>query len=119
VTKEEFYAQARISSFFPLVFRTGARWNALSGKCGDCDREFEDRDLRGEVSSPFSSVFIVRATGFCSTCNLLTPFSYRLHEDMGMTGISPHTGEWVRWEAKPGTLFERLRKILGWARLEP
>lgn len=118
MTEDELRALPRISSFFPLVFRTGTRWNQISGTCGSCKTPIEDCDLRGEVTRPFPSVYIVCAVGFCRPCHLLTPFTYRLHEDMGMTGIDHRTGEWARWEPKPATLFGRLR---GWfrARLSP
>jgi len=112
MTEDDLRALPRLSSFFPIVFRTGARWNRLSGECGKCGRAIEDRDLRGEVAHPFPSVFVVSATGYCRVCRLLTPFSYRLHEDMAMTGIDRRTGEWARWEARPTTLRGKLRKWL-------
>ncbi len=85
-TLDEFRAMVPIERRFPLVFRSGARWDSFEGHCGACDRAFEPRELRGTVEQPFASVFVVDALGYCEACRLLTPFLYRFHEDMGMTG---------------------------------
>jgi hypothetical protein len=110
MTRDEFQALPRISSFFPIVFQKGGRWNQCSGKCNECKTRIEDDDLRGHVTHPFSNVYIVSAIGFCRPCDSFLAFTYRLHEDMGMTGIDPHTGEWARWESRPASLWTRLRK---------
>jgi hypothetical protein len=98
VTLDEFLALPVVSSSFPLVFRSGARWTHLSGSCGKCDAEIPDESLRGSVSRPIDSVFVIDAVGLCASCNTLTPVLYRLHEDMSMTGPSPQDGLWSRWE---------------------
>jgi hypothetical protein len=100
VTKDEFYERQVLSSFFPLIFDNGTQWTSFTGQCNQCGKDILDADLRGMVTRPFARVFIVDAFGFCPSCELLTPYRYRLHADMGLTGISPKTGEWSRWEPK-------------------
>ncbi len=112
---DEFYEQPTVQSFFPLVFGDGARWETFTGRCGTCDGALGEGELRGTVTRPFGSVFIIDAWGYCGGCRRLTPFKYRMHEDMGMTGQYPGTGDWVRWEPRRGWSLRRwLRGLLTW-----
>lgn len=111
MTRDELHELPLLSSFFPLVFRSGARWERFHGRCGKCDAELPDGSLRGSVTHPFDPVYVVEAMGLCPSCDTLTPFSYRLHEDMSMTGPSPRDGGWSRWEA-PRSAWRRLLSAL-------
>lgn len=53
--------------------------------------------LRGRLIPSTSKVYTVDAFGWCESCQLLSPFRYRLHSDLSLTGI--RDGEWVRWQA--------------------
>ncbi len=105
MTLDEFRALPLVRDRFPLVFSNGGRWESLEGLCSSCSTALVE--LRGTVEHPFTCVFIVEAWGYCRACRLLTSFQYRFHEDMGMTGKSPLTGEWVRWEPKRRWSFWR------------
>jgi len=112
VSRADFHEMPMLSSFFPLSFKGGATWTQFDGLCGSCDREFGPDKIRGTVTQPFDSVFIVDAMGLCDLCDKVTPFKYRLHKD-GITGVSPQTGEWSRWSFRDRSLWG---KLLAWWR---
>ena len=101
MTLDEFKALPALRDSFPLVFADGARWEALTGFCGRCSRPIEADNLKGSAHARWSKlgpfVYDVRAMGYCSECQLLTPFNYRMHQDMSMTGCDSD-GCWWRWE---------------------
>jgi hypothetical protein len=101
MTLDEFHALPALSASFPLIFTNGARWDELVGHCGRCYRRIEADNLKGSASAWWSKlgpfVYDVRALGYCSECHLLTPFNYRMHHDMSMTGL--RDGEWCRWRS--------------------
>ena len=111
MTRSEFFDLPLLSSLFPLVFKNGVRWTRFSGLCGHCDRKLQQGEIRGSVTRPFDSVFVVDAVGLCGACGMITPFKYRLHRDLGITGVSPQTGEWARWQAHRPSLWKR---FLAW-----
>lgn len=110
MTLEEFYRREPVAGQLPMVFPNGARWDTFRGTCGSCPHVFEATELRGPVTQPFAGVFVVDAWGYCSECRRLTPFQYRLTEDMGMTGRAPDGG-WARWEPKRSGWRSWLRKL--------
>lgn len=119
MTKDEFNALPLLKSFFPLVFRSGGRWEQFSGMCGSCDVAFKDENFRGtvvlderevqppplalinlgddEVPKLSAQVFTIKALGYCPKCDLLTPIEYQMHENMGMSGYDT-SGKWTHWE---------------------
>jgi hypothetical protein len=114
MTLEEFRALPAVRSGFPLVFASGARWNEMSGCCARCERPIDPDNLRGAVipwgPSHAVKVYVVRALGYCPRCRLLTPFDYRFHEDMSMTGEKD--GEWVRWPPPRPSFWTRSLRFL-------
>lgn len=113
MTFDEFRTLPAISSGFPLVFASGARWNELTGTCARCARPIEPDNLRGNVipwgPSHAVKVYVVDSLGYCPICELLPPFHYRLHQDMSMTGEKD--GEWVRWPPPKPSLLARVRRL--------
>jgi hypothetical protein len=109
MTLDEFQALPALSASFPLVFADGARWDELTGHCGRCSRPIEADNLKGSASAWWSKlgpfVYDVRAFGYCPECRLLTPFHYRMHQDMSMTGLMD--GEWCRWRSPVRTSLVR------------
>jgi hypothetical protein len=95
---------------FPLVFPNGAMWSSFKAFCNGCRCEMAD--LRGTVTKPYPTIFVVEAYGLCEPCRLITTVSYRLHDDVSMSGRSPTTGRWSRWEVER-PWWVRLRR---WAR---
>ena len=117
MTLDEFQALPALASGFPLVFSSSARWNEFTGYCARCEKPIEPDNLRGNVT-PWGSgyrgvtakVYVVDALGYCPGCKLLTPFQYRLHEDMSMTGEKD--GEWVRWPPPEPSFWARVRRFV-------
>ena len=109
MTLDEFQAMSALGASFPLVFANGARWDKLTGHCGKCSRPIDADNLKGIAHAwgpkPAPFVYDVRALGYCSECHLLTPFHYRMHRDMSMTGL--RDGEWWCWRASRESLFRR------------
>lgn len=104
MTLDEFQAMPLLSASFPLVFAGGARWDEFTGHCGRCARSIEADNLKGSAHAwgPKHAplVYDVRAIGYCPECRLLTPFHYRMHDDMSMTGW--RDGKWCRWGSAAG-----------------
>lgn len=111
MTLDDFYALPRLSTFFPLVYKDGAKWNKLTADCRDCNVQIDDRDVRGDVRQPFPDIFIIDAKGYCQWCRRLSRIEYRLLGDRSMVGQDLKTGEWLRWEAQAmWTWRARLRR---------
>jgi hypothetical protein len=130
VLVSEFFAQPLLSSFLPLRFSpdTKQTWNSIEAYCSRCKDHIEDENVRGTVlvrreggvayrSQGPIHAFRIEAGGYCTKCNLISPLLYDLNEDMTMSGPSPHTGEWVTWEANrtPWRIkaWKRIKKVLG------
>lgn len=120
MTREDFFQLPELSSFFPLVFASGGQWTWFSGICGNCGRELSGRYLRGEVDrsaeDSYRSIrysFEMRGVGLCESCNKLTTYTYALHDDMTLSGISPRTGEMSLWRSRPDWFRNLLRKVFG------
>jgi hypothetical protein len=117
MTLDEFQALPTLASGFPLVFASGARWNEFTGYCARCEKPIEPDNLRGNVipwgldyRNVTAKVYVVDSLGYCPRCKLLTPFHYRLHEDMSMTGEKD--GGWVCWPPPKPSLWARVLKFL-------
>ena len=104
---KEFYRLRTVVFHFPLVFQSGYRWETFEGTCNKCGETFPPGDLRGQVTQPFPGCFVLQARGNCWGCAMFTPFHYRLHEDGGITGPDPRTGEWARWEGRRSWSLKR------------
>jgi hypothetical protein len=97
-----------ISSQFPVKLSSGAVWLELRGQCAECGGYIDDGYLRGCISRPIPDVAVVEAVGVCRSCRVLTPFLYRLHHDMRISGVIG--GKWLEWKCKPSWV-NRLRRI--------
>jgi hypothetical protein len=93
-----------IASQMPVEFDNGACWVAFTGECKFCGNDIPEKLLHGLVSRPITSVAVVEAIGVCPECRMATPFLYRMHDDMRLTG--PRADGWKTWRAEP-TLLER------------
>ena len=95
----ELLAQPSIDSQMPVKFSSGATWEHFKGQCRECEVEIKDSLLTGRVTRPFPGVAVIEAVGICYACRLITPFHYRLHDDMRVTGQS-NDGTWKTWKAR-------------------
>lgn len=93
-----------IESQFPVAFDDGGGFPMFTAYCAQCNSPIENQHLRGRVTRPKKDTYSVEAAGACFTCKIATPVNIRLHQDGTMTGISPHTGQWEKWDKKPGFL---------------
>ena len=105
----EFLAQPSISSQMPVVFKNGARWDALSGCCKGCGKDIEQSLFTGRLARLVESAVTVDAVGVCDPCRLVTKFSYRLHDDMRVTGFTDR--RWATWQARPARPFGQLPRL--------
>lgn len=97
-----------IASQLPVGFENGAEWEHLTGMCNICCEEIPDDLLRGAVTKPRSDLVVVEAMGICRVCMVATPFLYRFHADMRITGICG--GKWRTWKPRP-SWGDRLRAL--------
>jgi hypothetical protein len=91
-----------LESQFPVVFADGGGFPLITAYCAQCNRPIENQHLRGRVIRTRSDMVTLEAAGACFHCKIATPVYYRLHQDGTMTGISPKTGKWTEWNARPG-----------------
>lgn len=110
VRDTELLAAPTIASQMPVVLANGARWESFAGHCSGCGLPVERDLMTGMVSRPFANVAVVEAAGQCKPCNLVSRYSYRLHEDMRITGRDAE-GRWATWLARP-TLAALARRWL-------
>jgi hypothetical protein len=103
----------KLSSQFPIVFPDGGTWTEFTCECNICSKDILDENTLGTVELVFGT-YIIKATGYSKDCNFTTRYSYRMHPDMGMTGIDK-TGNWYRWTPKrvPKSLVTRILNWIG------
>jgi hypothetical protein len=114
MTLEEFRQLPQLSKSFPLVFESGATWRQITARCAKCNVKLPDESLRGEVTRPFRNIFTIDALAYCQKCEGLTTIRYNLTPDLGLSGKSPVTGEWARWEPHISLWQRFLRWIRSW-----
>jgi hypothetical protein len=108
--ERDLLGMASIASQMPVEFANGARWEDFTGNCKFCQRDIPGDLLRGAVTRPLPSVAVVEAVGVCPACRIATPFLYRMHDDMRLTG--PREDGWRTWRPEP-TWWERVKIMLG------
>lgn len=96
MTSQEFPRAFPISASLPWIFESGARWERFVGRCGECDDEIPEAEIRGCVVQ-HGTTFVLDALGYCADCHLFTTFRFRFHADLTITGV--RDGKWVRWSA--------------------
>lgn len=92
----------------PLLFDNRAVWSSLVGYCDGCGQKLRASEMRGQIVRPTAHMASVEAVGICRHCTLLTRFVYRLHDDMTITGPSPHDGKWAKWKGRKTPFWHRL-----------
>ncbi len=107
----ELLEMATIESQFPVQFEDGGGFPMFTAYCAWCKRPIANRHLRGLVTRSRKDMYTVEAAGACFTCKIATPVSLRLHQDGSMTGMSPHSGAWTRWDTRPSLLRRILHSI--------
>jgi hypothetical protein len=100
---------ATIASQMPVVFNNGATWEEFKGECKICGKELPVEHVVGNVTRPIPSVAIVEAIGACLECRIATPYHYRLHDDMRITGLREEG--WRTWMPRR-SLWERMIDML-------
>lgn len=100
----ELLAMETVESQFPVLFDDGGGFPMFTAYCAQCNRPIDNQHLRGLVTRSRKDMYTIEAAGACFACNIATPVSYRLHEDGTLSGISPHSGTWTKWDRRPGFL---------------
>lgn len=85
-----------ISSQIPIKFSNGKTLETFVGKCAGCDNTLTH--ITGSINRQFPNVAIVEAVGQCHDCLVITPFHYRIHDDLSISG--KRDGKWRRWEMR-------------------
>ena len=110
MTLGEFRALPILSSQFPIVFESGARWNTFSGICTACKNELTGDQIRGHVTRPYQG-YLIDAWGLCS-CGKLSRFSYRMMPDFSIVGRSPIDNKWSIWKPiRKTSLWRRFLRL--------
>ena len=107
--ERQLLAMPSIASQFPVTFANGVCWTELTGTCNLCCKEIPADLLRGAVSRPVPSAIVIEAVGACPDCRVVTPFLYRMHDDMRITGQSKWG--WQTWRPTP-SIRDRLCRWL-------
>jgi hypothetical protein len=105
--ERELLTMPSIASQMPVEFKNGASWVEFVGECKFCNDDIPAALVRGCVSRPLEAVVVVEAIGVCPACRIATPFLYRLHDDMRLTG--PREDGWKTWGAEPTLLDHAAR----------
>lgn len=100
-----------IESQFPVMFEDGGGFPMFTAYCAQCSQPIENEHLRGQVLRSERDVFTVEAAGACFACNIATPVFYRLHPDGTMTGVSPQSGKWEKWDKQPKFFRSMLHRL--------
>lgn len=100
----ELLVMPTIISQFPIEFENCAVWEEFDGECSGCGVTLNRAHVTGCVTRPMKGVASIEAVGVCHECRLLTPFDYRLHDDMRMTGRNKDG--WATWQAER-SVFDR------------
>jgi len=100
-----------IESQFPVAFDDGSGFPMFTAYCAQCNSPIENQHLRGIVARPRRDIYSIEAAGACFACKIATPVHYRLHQDGTMTGMSPETQKWTRWDKRPGFFQGILHKL--------
>lgn len=99
-----------IAEQLPVVFPNGQRWSEFRGLCRMCGNRITGANLRGAVMQQATTSIAVEATGYCSSCKLLTRFLVRLHDDGRVTG--PMDGQWRTWRPERKCWLQRARRLV-------
>jgi hypothetical protein len=100
-----------IASQLPIKFDNDSSWDTIAGQCSMCEQDIPDEHLRGNISRPFDNVAVMDAVGWCGECQAWTPFHYRIHNDLAVTGLG-RDGKWGRWEPPPPDAWQRAKTFL-------
>lgn len=94
-----------IASQMPVEFPNGARFLEVTANCRPCGRIIPADLFRGIITRHSAHLITLDACGVCPSCRIATPFFYRLHDDMRITGPTDHG--WRTWRPNP-SWWERL-----------
>lgn len=117
MTYHDFLALPPMRKWFPLKYENGAVWTELTPHCARCQRRYDGEQFRGHVkahtTTPYrgglTTSYEVDALVFCQPCNLLSPITCLLHDNMTAEGPSPTTGEWMSYNRVKPTWWERFK----------
>ncbi len=120
MTKDEFYAMPKISSYFPLTFETSTnKWTQFVVECAECKKDIGDEDTHGYVfpilkvdnpyrGYPILAEYHVIAQALCQLCEKLTTADYTLRQNMTLTGRDGKGNE-LTWNTRKLTLWEKIK----------
>lgn len=67
-----------LSDYFPLTLNNGAAVKGVAAECSRCGIRLSSTMFRGEVRETVANCFRVTAIGWCTDCELLTPFLFHI-----------------------------------------
>jgi hypothetical protein len=121
---ENFDQLPQLSSFFPLVFSNGARWESIVCRCKWCGTTASDLDVRGSVHIHMTGgyrdterTYVVDGFMYCLECKRFSVVRLNLPSDMSASGPDPQTEAWARWPPRRASWWSRVRRW--WQRVQP
>lgn len=113
----ELLAMSSIESQLPVGFKNGLTCTEISCTCNGCNGVVPQNKVRGSISTAFQGVAVLSAVGVCDSCKLVTEYSWRLHEDGRITGLTNQG--WKTWFLKPSEanpIMAGIGRLLKWLR---
>jgi len=99
-----------VMSQFPVIFANGNRFTQFRAICKQCGEGGASEHTYGRVVRPYPNVAIVRGVLWCESCNFNTPFEWRLHDDLRMSGL--RNGRWVEGRLRGSGIIGRILRWL-------
>lgn len=102
----ELVAMPSLACQLPIAFTTTkATWTEIEGQCEGCGQSLSAARMRGHVQRPTPSVATIEAVAFCTDCNLLTRFVFRVYDDLRL--MVYRDGHWKTFFGRPRALWLR------------
>lgn len=92
--EKELLKARSVAEQLPIEFKNGATFSDFTGSCANCREAIPDNLLFGEITRPIESLARLEAVGYCPKCKVVTPFFFRLRDNMSMEYVDT-TGEWL------------------------
>lgn len=72
-----------LTDYFPLTLSNGVEVKGIAAECSRCQQRLTPNMFRGEVREVVAKCFRVTAIGWCTDCDLLTPYLFHIvpHEN--------------------------------------
>ena len=100
----------------PVEFGCGFRITAFRSKCASCGYEFQQDEMRADVSDLLPTVVAIRTITQCKCCSVVTSTTHRVRSDGTSHQVEfvNDEGMWVTSKFRPRGILARLKQWIGW-----